>query len=328
MSKRTRACAESPPTTPTKRNVNKQPCAPGTVVAESKGTVRVLRRGPRAHDGPCGHCRICGKEPDESSMTHPKEGSLKSLNELLMRKNIVPEHDPVRRGQCLCTSVNCGYHMWRHRFEEGKNHTPPNASTTEAASRPPPRAVWDKCYNADTDRVGKHRCLTHLRVVEALLQHVLIEASASVLDCCGGMHDAVAVALRARGCQVVTNDIVHSRKSDHHIDATSSAFLDVFSGTNAVDWVISSPPYDTDSAVSIIKNAIAVAKHGVCMKVRLSFLEPCKSRLKFHVENPVSLCVVLPRLTYGSRRSRSSECWLVWQKSAAYSQPIVYGMTE
>jgi len=160
----------------------------------SPGTVRVLRRGPRAHDGPCGHCRICGKEPDESSMTHPKEGSLKSLNELLMRKNIVPEHDPVRRGQCLCTSVNCGYHMWRHRFEEGKNHTPPNASTTEAASRPPPRAVWDKCYNADTDRVGKHRCLTHLRVVEALLQHVLIEASASVLDCCGGMHDAVAVS--------------------------------------------------------------------------------------------------------------------------------------
>ena len=144
---------------------------------------------------------------------------------------------------------------------------------------------------------------------------------------------------------MVTNDIVHSRKSDHHIDATLSAFLDVFSGTNAVDWVISSPPYDTDSAVSTIKNAIAVAKHGVCMKVprqthsdmllkmscmqvRLSFLEPCKSRLKFHVENPVSLCVVLPRLTYGSRRSRSSECWLVWQKSAAYSQPIVYGMTE
>jgi len=248
-----------------------------------------------------------------------------SLNELLVRLKYVDAGCRVQRGDCLCQDIACGYHAWRKRFQVGRKSSAPAADPEEAIRLArQPRALWDTPYNADQSRVNQHRCLTHLGVVSGLLHTVTIEPSTTILDCCGGTNDAVAVALRAHGCDVVTNDIVHCRVADHHLDAASMAFVQNFS-ENIIDWVISSPPYGDDCA-RIIQNALTVARCGVCMKVRLSFLEPCNSRREFLLQNPVSLCIVVPRLTYGSRRSSSPECWLVWDKTATYSQQIVYGV--
>ena len=63
-------------------------------------------RGRRAHAGECGPCHICGKSPHVTgTMIHPREDSLDSLNELLIRLKFVRAEQPIRWGQCLCTSV-------------------------------------------------------------------------------------------------------------------------------------------------------------------------------------------------------------------------------
>lgn len=257
-------------------------------------------------------------------MMHPREDSMESLNELLVRLKYIDAANPVRCGSCLCQGVTCGYYAWKRRFQVGKQNSAPAADPHEASSLGRrPRALWDTPYNAHTDGVSPHRCLTPLHVVTTLLCNVAIPPSTIVLDCCGGANDAIAVALRAHGCDVICNDSVPCRVADYHLNAASTSFVDTFTGT-VVDWVVSSPPYD-DSAVQIIQNAINVARRGVCMKVRLSFLEPCASRREFLSKHPVSLCLVLPRVTYGSRRSSAPECWLVWNKDVAYPQTIVYG---
>merc|ERR1712046_483720 len=95
--------------------------------------------------------------------------------------------NPVCRRHCLCMAVGCGYHAWRHRFEQRKDHDAPIANPVEAdALARKPKAPWDKKYRSDPTRCGLDRCLTHLCVVESLLRDVDIDPAATVLDCCGG----------------------------------------------------------------------------------------------------------------------------------------------
>lgn len=50
------------------------------------------------------------------------------------------------------------------------------------------------------------------------------------------------------------------------MDACGPEFLETFSQKH-IDWVVSSPPYDSTSSIGIISNALKVAQRGICMKV-------------------------------------------------------------
>ena len=116
--------------------------------------------------------------------------------------------------------------------------------------------------------------------------------------------------------------------ADFHLDATSSEFVQHFLKQRP-DWVVTSPPYDSASSIAIVKNAHAVARRGVCVKVLLSFLEPCESRRDWLLSHPPSMCIILPRMTYGnSARLNYTECWLVWDKLASYAQQLVWSIAK
>ena len=96
------------------------------------------------------------------------------------------------------------------------------------------------------------------------------------------------------------------------MDATTDAFSDSF-GEEArrPEWVVTSPPYK--HAFAILKRALRVGRVGVAFKLRLTFLEPTKSRGQWLKDNPPHSIVMLPRATYRGRKCSSTEAWIVWK---------------
>lgn len=98
---------------------------------------------------------------------------------------------------------------------------------------------------------------------------------------------------------------------DSHIDAGSEAFRRAFSEeTTRPDWIVTSPPYS--DAFNILVQAVRVARKGVAFKLRLTFLEPTKTRGEWLKQNPPSAVVMLPRAVYRGRTCASTEAWFVW----------------
>jgi hypothetical protein len=175
-----------------------------------------------------------------------------------------------------------------------------------------------------------------------------ITPSGVVADICGGQLDAiykhfsrqlpnstpvadmVGTARAAGGGEAVagttcvTNDLNHLVKSHYHMDASSSDFANTWKETVAaehglVDWVITSPPYGSNAA-KCVASAMRLARRGVAMKLRITFLEPCNDRAQLLRDYPVDLLVSMKR--DGSRgKSNDTVCegWFVWYITDAHT---------
>eukprot|EP00752_Nemacystus_decipiens_P003221 g2981.t2 len=111
--------------------------------------------------------------------------------------------------------------------------------------------------------------------IRALLEHV--EVKRSILDCCGDGRDAISTVLTAQGFRVATNDFDPTLVADSHMDATTDAFAETFvQDEKRPDWIVTSPPYK--HAFAILKQALRIGRAGVAFKLRLTFLEPTKTR--------------------------------------------------
>lgn len=109
-------------------------------------------------------------------------------------------------------------------------------------------------------------------------------------------------------------------KADTHLDAASAEFATVFvEEGRRPDWIVTSPPYG--NAFGILVQALRVAQVGVAFKLRLTFLEPTKTRGKWLKENPPSVMVVLPRATYRGRIFCTTEAWFVWHLQDCNDRP-------
>lgn len=126
---------------------------------------------------------------------------------------------------------------------------------------------------------------------------------------------------------VYTNDINKNYDTDWHFDATvyRPDIPNVWSICRRTNWVISNPPFS--EALPIVSNALAFAKVGVAMLLRLSFLEPTQkstSRAKYprkdfwEVEHDRLRFVVpigspRPSFTDGGTDSVTT-AWFIWDK--------------
>lgn len=77
------------------------------------------------------------------------------------------------------------------------------------------------------------------------------------------------------------------------------------------EWVVTSPPYK--HAFAILKRALRIGRVGVAFKLRLTFLEPTKTRGPWLKDNPPHSIVVLPRAVYRGRKCSSTEGWFIWR---------------
>ncbi len=156
--------------------------------------------------------------------------------------------------------------------------------------------------------------------VDALVDH-LPELSGTVLcPCVGdGSIERRLEALRP-DLKVVTSDINPDRVADSHGDATDGmywAFMNVALGP--IDWVVENPPFNVELDVAL--HAYEVARKGVVLMSRVSFVEPTGTKKKpgrgpWLAAHPRIKQVVLQRYSFtGDGASDSATCeWLVWAK--------------
>ena len=146
--------------------------------------------------------------------------------------------------------------------------------------------------------------------------------SGTILEPCVGLGD-LAAPLRRLG-RVVSNDIDTSMVADFHMDAAKDEF---WQAVGQPDWVVSNPPFSC--CQPIISGAFSVAREGVAMLLRLSYLEPCNNRAEFLSTNPPSL-IVLPRISFtGDGKTDNVTCaWFVWDFSAQHRQVRVVTKAE
>ena len=120
----------------------------------------------------------------------------------------------------------------------------------------------------------------------------------------------------------VTNALNHLVKSHYHMDASSSDFVKTWGETveaehSLVDWVITSPPYGANAA-KCVASALKLARRGVAMKLRITFLEPCADRAQLLRDNPIDLLVSMKRYcSRGKLNDTVCEGWFVWYRTDA-----------
>ena len=137
---------------------------------------------------------------------------------------------------------------------------------------------------------------------------------AKILEPCSG-DGAIANELIARGYNVHSNDIDKKFLCDSYLDMTLRKNWDVFTD---VDWVITNPPFT--EAPQMVPDALRIAKKGVIMLLRLSFLEPCKNRMEFLIKSPPNHLLVTPRISFtGAGTDRVTTSWFIWRKDCSVS---------
>jgi hypothetical protein len=117
----------------------------------------------------------------------------------------------------------------------------------------------------------------------SLLHHHRIAKDALILEPCAG-GGAIARALEEAGHRfIVTNDLDQRQPTDLHGDA---ADFDLWANPElaAVDWVITNPPYDR--AFQILMQAERLARVGVAMVLRKTFMEPTEKRGPWFAVHP------------------------------------------
>jgi hypothetical protein len=131
-----------------------------------------------------------------------------------------------------------------------------------------------------------------------------------VFEPCVGQGD---IARHLRESILVTNDIDPNCQADTHRDARLAEAWP--SNGLRLDWVVSNPPFS--DALPILEQAIRHSRN-VAMLVRLSFLEPTRSRAAFWLAHQPTDLIILPRYSFrlndsGRRQTDSVTCcWLVF----------------
>ena len=150
----------------------------------------------------------------------------------------------------------------------------------------------------------------------------------TVLDPCAGT-GAIVRVLTNSGHTVVTSDVDTTQPTMIHGDAQTCS---LYSAVGPVDWVVTNPPYRMPQCFEIVAQAVAHAKVGVAMLLRLSFREPTRLRGPWLRNHPVNRLLTLPRTSYtqdGKTDSVTTE-WCIWTKLPTPLPPILslYGVKE
>lgn len=131
---------------------------------------------------------------------------------------------------------------------------------------------------------------TNQKLTEQLLLKYPISKNKTILEPCKGK-GSISNYLKQLGYVVITNDIDTNQIADTYYDATKLKLL----STLNCDVVLTNPPFNT--ATEILANSLEIADE-VIMLLRLSFLEPCRSRqelLNIYKDNLVKVISISPR---------------------------------
>lgn len=144
-------------------------------------------------------------------------------------------------------------------------------------------------------------------MTRALLRRVPI--SGTVLEPCAGRL-AISRVLMASGLQVTSNEPYQAAEGIRtRLDATKP---ETWAKWRRFDWVVTNPPFNL--ANQIVPLALAHARFGVAMVLRLSWFEPTLERADF-LKRHVPALINMPRYNFrgaGSNSDSVTAAWFVW----------------
>ena len=122
---------------------------------------------------------------------------------------------------------------------------------------------------------------------------------------------------------------VRSSDAHHYGYGTVRDYLDVPYEANAVDWVITNPPFRL--AEQFVERSLIVARRGVAVLVRTVFIESVGRYRNLFESNPPSIFAQyaerVPMVRGRLDRKASTAtgyAWLVWQKPAIGSTRLTW----
>ena len=154
--------------------------------------------------------------------------------------------------------------------------------------------------------------------VEPLLAAIGPLSGCAVYEPCVGQGHISRHLTGAR--HLATNDLDPACPASFHLDArTREAWPEPDFGDEdwRVDWTITNPPFS--DALPILERALLHSRN-VAFLVRLSFLEPTRTREAFWANHPPTGVIVLPRYSfrlndYGRPQTDSVTCcWILYQE--------------
>lgn len=153
----------------------------------------------------------------------------------------------------------------------------------------------------------------------SLLHHHPIRTDALILEPCAGDGAIVRALVDAGYRFIVTNDLDTRHQTDLHADATDFT-LWAHSTLGGVDWVITNPPFNV--AFPILMQAERLARVGVAMLLRKTFLEPTIARGPWFSVHPPTRVIGLPRHKFRGTGSDSVAAdWCIWEREPDRSLP-------
>jgi hypothetical protein len=160
---------------------------------------------------------------------------------------------------------------------------------------------------------------TNSKLVEQLLIKYPVSTNKVILEPCNGK-GYISHYLKQE-YSVVTNDIDPNTNSTYLYDFTDKSVVNIFK--RHCDIVITNPPFNV--AEQILANSLEVADE-VIMLLRLSFIEPCKSRrdlLNAYKDNLVKVIPISPRPKFRDDTTGSDSvtvAWFIWNKNYSWKQ--------
>lgn len=162
-------------------------------------------------------------------------------------------------------------------------------------------------------------------MTHALVKYVDVQGT--IFEPCVGDHSILDALPSFIGTRYA-NDINPACLADWHCDAaTDDAWTQLPS--DGVDWVITNPPFTNPLPMEILKRGLCVARVGVALMLRISYLEPT-SDVKKHPRglylsvNPPNKYLVMPRHSFTGNGSSDSAttAWMLWTKCTLPGRPI------
>jgi len=136
-----------------------------------------------------------------------------------------------------------------------------------------------------------------------------------IFDPCAGDHAIGRVLEEKLGRKVIHNDPDEkAADQDYNYDMTSHEHWEQMVNNHEIGWVITNPPWTPSICEPIVEFANSVAKIGVAMLLRLSYLEPTKTRGRWLSECPPTALIVMPRFSFRGRGSDTmTAAWFIWR---------------
>ena len=153
--------------------------------------------------------------------------------------------------------------------------------------------------------------------IAKLLKHWDIFEDSEIFECCSGEGHLVK-QLELQSYRHVWRGDINS--TSHYFDATNPDDWKPYKG---IEYVITNPPFN--KVMEILPLAKDFSKYGVAMLLGLNFLEPCKNRVDWLIDNPISKIISIPRMSFtgDGKKAPRSTAWFVWDKQCNKQEIII-----